>query len=423
MKNSTKYGYSKTKIGWIPKEWKEIELGKIGTFSKGKGIPKRDLSVTGVPCIRYGEIYMTSNFVLQNLTSRISKSKIAETTQIQNNDLLFAGSGETIDEIGKSIAYTGQEDAYAGGDIVIFSSNMDIILAEFLSYYLNTKGRRDLRSLGQGQSVVHIYAKHLATVRIPLPPLPEQKAIASVLECWDKAIQKYEEKINKKKNIKKGLMQKLLSGEQRLPGFDGEWHSYRIEEIAQVNQSSLDTKTPKDYEFYYLDISSVRKGIVDFPHKKITYSQSPSRARRIIHFSDILMSTVRPNLLGHCYIDINVRDTVCSTGFAVITCHPNKANPVLIYNHLYSKSLNNVIQNLIAGSSYPAISSRDVKKLKVYLPPLPEQKAIASILSSADSEIKTLEKKLTLLRDQKKYLLNNLVTGTIRLPEFCKEVG
>ncbi|MCK5132517.1 MAG: restriction endonuclease subunit S, partial [Candidatus Sabulitectum sp.] len=77
--------------------------------------------------------------------------------------------------------------------------------------------------------------QNLGAFIIPLPPLPEQKAIASVLECWDKAIQKYEEKIEKKKNIKKGLMQKLLSGEQRLPGFDGEWEDVKTNDIMSVS--------------------------------------------------------------------------------------------------------------------------------------------------------------------------------------------
>lgn len=202
MKNGTKHGFSKTKIGWIPKKWKEIELGGIGTFSKGKGIPKIDLSVTGVPCIRYGEIYMTSDFVIQNLTSRISKKKIAESTQIQNNDLLFAGSGETIEEIGKSIAYTGNENAYAGGDIVIFSSSKNIVLAEFLSCYLNTKGRRDLRSLGQGQSVVHIYAKHLATVRVPLSP--SKKPSLRFLNAGTRQLKSLKKRLKRKTTSRKG---------------------------------------------------------------------------------------------------------------------------------------------------------------------------------------------------------------------------
>jgi type I restriction enzyme S subunit len=109
---------------------------------------------------------------------------------------------------------------------------------------------------------------------------------------------------------------------------------------------------------------------------------------------------------------------VCSTGFAVISCNTGQLDSQFLYAYLFSEKLNTDIQNLLAGSSYPAINASDVTGLAIALPPIREQQAIATILSAADVEIAALERKLTALKDQKRFLLNTLVTGSLRLPEF-----
>ena len=109
---------------------------------------------------------------------------------------------------------------------------------------------------------------------------------------------------------------------------------------------------------------------------------------------DVLISTVRPNLKSHLHIKINVKNWICSTGFAVIRCKKEIVNSSFIFNHFFAFIINNQIDNLITGSNYPAISNREVKYLKIPLPPLPEQKAIATVLSDTDSLILALEKKI-----------------------------
>ena len=180
------------KDGALLQGWRNVKLGEVGKFSKGNGITKSELVVEGVPCVRYGELYTKHNFKIQNFYSFISNNNLGKYKLIKTNDLLFAGSGETREEIGKCASFNLHTEAYAGGDVIVCSIDPIALRADFASYYLNTLGRRQLDKLGQGDSIVHIYSRYLENVEIPVPPLPEQKAIVTLLEIWDEAIEKTE---------------------------------------------------------------------------------------------------------------------------------------------------------------------------------------------------------------------------------------
>jgi len=154
--NENRPGYKKTKVGWVPEDWDVKALGSLGSFSKGKGISNNEKKETGVPCITYGDIYTKHYVIIKEFHSFVGIETTKTGRRIKKNDILFAGSGETLDEIGKCVAYTKNVEAYAGGDIVIFSPNgVDCI---YLSYSLNSDLiARHRRRLGQGHSVVHIY--------------------------------------------------------------------------------------------------------------------------------------------------------------------------------------------------------------------------------------------------------------------------
>jgi|JI10StandDraft_1071094.scaffolds.fasta_scaffold01536_5 type I restriction enzyme S subunit len=198
-------------------KYTETTLGEIGRISKGKGILKEEVSETGFPCIRYGEIYTTHNFIVKKFKSFISEDIAKESKRISKGDILFAGSGETLEEIGKAIAFIGDEIAYAGGDTIILSPN-DTVDSEYISYVLETDFvRRQKRRFGQGHSVVHIYGSDIAKLKIRIPKKDEQIAIAKVLQLADTEIQILRDKTIKLKNKKRGLIQQLLSGKKRLP--------------------------------------------------------------------------------------------------------------------------------------------------------------------------------------------------------------
>jgi type I restriction enzyme S subunit len=196
-------------------EWSNVELGELGTFSKGRGIRKDEVVSNGVPCVRYGEIYTLHHDHIRKFHSFIPESVAHDSQRIKRGDLLFTGSGETIEEIGKCVAYLDNQEAYAGGDIVVFSPmNADSM---FLGYLMNHSSVMAQKSrMGQGDAVVHISSNNLARLRFALPPKVEQTAIADVLSAMDAEIEALEARREKTRQVKQGMMQELLTGRTRL---------------------------------------------------------------------------------------------------------------------------------------------------------------------------------------------------------------
>ena len=197
--------------------WRSCALGDLGTFSKGKGIKRDDVVDEGVACIRYGEIYTRYDAYIETLHSRVPQSVAATAQPISQGDILIAASGETADEIGTCVAYTGHEPAYAGGDIVVFTpSGCDSV---FLGHLLNHGSvRQQKERFAQGDAVVHISATNLGRLTFELPPLPEQHAIAAVLRDIDAQVAATRRRHAKMVAIKQGITEALLSGRVRLSG-------------------------------------------------------------------------------------------------------------------------------------------------------------------------------------------------------------
>lgn len=205
----------KTRLPGFNSEWLKTNLGSLGFFFKGRGIKKDEVVTDGLPCVRYGEIYTHHNDHLRAFNSFITQETAKQSQQIEKGDLLFAGSGETAEEIGKCIAYLWEIKAYAGGDIVILRPSGHS--SEFLGYLLNHSSIATQKAkLGQGDAVVHISTRNLASIELFLPPISEQTAIASVLSDMDTEIEALEQRREKTRAIKQGMMQELLTGRTRL---------------------------------------------------------------------------------------------------------------------------------------------------------------------------------------------------------------
>ena len=202
--------------------WETKRLEDLGSFSKGRGIKREDVSDTGLPCIRYGELYTRYKDYILNPVSRIPPAVALEALPIRKGDLLFAGSGETAEEIGICAAYLGEEPAYAGGDVITLtpSGQNSIYLGHLMNY--PTVATQKAR-MGQGDAVVHISAGNLAQVKIELPPLTEQTAIANVLSDMDAEIAALERRRDKTRTVKQGMMQQLLTGQVRLVKSEQSW--------------------------------------------------------------------------------------------------------------------------------------------------------------------------------------------------------
>lgn len=377
--------------------WNKIKLGLLGDFSKGSGITKNDLVQDGLPCVRYAELYTKFDFIIPFCISFISEETAKTAKPIQKRDILFAGSGETKEEIGKCAVYLNDCCAYAGGDNIIFRTKQAEPL--YLSFYLNTLGRKQLNKLGQGDSIVHIHSDDLKNVIIPLPPLPEQEKIAEILGTWDTAIEKLSALIEQKKQLKKGLMQRLLNFKKEyLKRFDEIFEDYSDKKHSDKDLLSATQENgviPR----------RLLKGRVMSPEGSLDgykLVQSGSFVISLRSFQGGLEYSDYEGIISPAY-------TVLKDKIPINKC---------FYRYFF-KSYNFIEKYLsiavIGIRDGKQISYPDLQSVKIPYPPLSEQKAIADILSKADEEITLLTRKLSALKTQKTGLMQKLLTGQIRV--------
>lgn len=196
-------------------EWQDIRLGELGGFLKGAGISKDEAKSNGSPAIRYGELYTCYHYVIYETKTFIDSDSAAKSRRIQYGDILIASSGETKEEIGKCSAYLSEKTAYAGGDIIVYRPTSGH--SGFLGYLLNSaEVNTQKRSFAKGHSVVHIYPKDMANIRITIPKTIEQNAIWQVFVIADRELELLQVKLDRLRDEKRGLMQGLLTGRKRL---------------------------------------------------------------------------------------------------------------------------------------------------------------------------------------------------------------
>ena len=207
-------------IGEIPKRW-EIKRAKyIATFIfKGNGITKEDIVVDGdTPCVRYGEIYSKYNISFRQCETRTNKSNLSVLQYFNYGDILFAGTGELVEEIGKNIVYLGETECLAGGDIVVLRHKQNPV---FLNYALYATHSQMQKSCGKAKlKVVHISASEIGNIYVALPPIEEQKQIADYLDkkCADidSLISIKQQKIEELKEYKKSLIYEYVTGKKEV---------------------------------------------------------------------------------------------------------------------------------------------------------------------------------------------------------------
>lgn len=204
-----------------------------------------------------------------------------------------------------------------------------------------------------------------------------------------------------------------------------DWEVVRLEDIVEINKESRDPtrKTPND-KFLYIDIESIEGGAgVIKTIKEIIGKDAPLRARRVVHYNDVIMSTVRPYLKAFAIAPKEYDNQICSTGFAVFTCK-EKILPLYLLYALFSRSVIEQCNRMMVGGQYPALNNSQVAKIKIPLPSLLEQRKIAEILSTVDEAIQKVDLMITKTERLKKGLMQELLTKGIGHKEFKdSEVG
>lgn len=396
--------YKKSSIGIIPDDWVENKLDDIGNFSKGKGIPGYEMKSEGNPCIGYGDIYTKYSYICDKTVNYISDDVAKDSQKIKKGTLLFTGSGETAEEIGKCICYDGNEDAYAGGDIIIYNSYE--VDGKFIAYQNGTEEIIKTKAkLAQGHSVVHIYEENLKLIPIVYPSKKEeQEKISEILEKWSKLIKSQKELIEKIEEQKKYVFDKILQPKKH-------WKEVPLEEI--LNERKEYAKKNDIYTHVTLSIDGIYKKGEKFNRDFLV--KDTEKNYKVTHKYDLCYN---PANLKFGVICVNrYGDAIFSPIYVTFEIN-KKYNPDIIEAILTSSRFLNRIRKYEEGSIYErqAVKPNDFIKGKIKLPVDEEElDRIVKTINLYNEEIKMQKEKLRLIKNQQKTMIKLLTFGIVRV--------
>lgn len=395
MKQNTTY--KQTELGLIPEDWEVKKLGECSSISGDYGInaPAVKFSEDLPTYLRITDIDDDGNYSKVNKVS--VKDDNSENFILENQDIVFARTGATV---GKTYLHDKKEngDLVFAGFLIRFRTNRDVLLPYYLKLYSTTDKYWNwvsVFSMRSGQPGIN--STEYSNLKIPLPPLLEQNKIADCLSTWDCAIEKQSALINALTDRKKALMQQLLTGKKRLPGFSGEWKEVKLGEICEIKKGSQINKIElsSNLGFPVINGGIEPSGYHDdwnVAENTITISEGGNSCGFINFIKEKFWSG------GHCYTLQNLKINI---------------NKIFLFYFL--KNSENQIMKLRVGSGLPNIQQKDIKNFEILLPKIEEQTAIAEILATADRELQLQKEKLAQLQTQKKGLMQVLLTGKKRL--------
>ncbi|MCF7820292.1 MAG: restriction endonuclease subunit S [Candidatus Pacebacteria bacterium] len=398
----------------IPKGWSQILAGDIFSFVRTHAFSRENLtngisSNGNVGNIHYGDIHSTYNSLKINLEDTpipiVNDKNFSPSKEdlLIDGDLVMADASEDYEGVGITVLIDGLKDKMVVGGLHTFVLRDEKgATNKYYRQYIfrNPEVRNKLQKVANGVSVYGISKREVSKIILAIPSLEEQCDIVKILETWDEYLEKLSKKIKIKKDIKKGLMQKLLTGKVRLKGFNDEWEELRLSSICKKEDKTVrlsgDGLDFGKYPFFVNNTKDYNKYLEEYDFDGEYLIANTGGVAYFDYFNGKFA----------CMSDCFVFSSSCNTQF-------------LFYWLKLRKRLINHIG--FAGSGIKHLDKKWFLKQKIELSKNPkEQQAIATILSTADQEIEVLEQKKKIIEDQKKYLLNNLITGKIRLPEFKK---
>lgn len=403
-----KAGYKQTELGVIPEDWDVKPLGELVLVKDGTHQTPKYFD-SGIPF--YSVESVTNNdFTNTKYISEAEHKLLTRKFKIEEMDILMTRIGSIGDC--KLITWSPNASFYVSLALLKPKNKLN---AQYIYHFSKTaffKKELEDRSL-QLAIPKKINLGEIAKVRICIPKeLPEQNAIATVLSDTDALIDHLEKLIAKKIAIKQGTMQQLITGKKRLPGFSGEWDMKKLGEVANViGGGTPSTHIPNYWNGIINWFTPTEIGLNKYTYssfRKITEEGLKNCSAKILPKGTVLLTT----RAGIGDVSILMNEGCTNQGFQSLIANRDVSHEFLYY--LVSTLKNVLIQNA-SGSTFLEISPNRIKQIKVKIPNLKEQSAIATILSDMDAEIEALERKRDKYTMIKQGMMQQLLTGRIRI--------
>lgn len=408
MNAQVRSGFKLTDVGVVPEDWEVVALSNLSEFitsgSRGWARYYSDEGALFVRSqnVRDGRLDLTdSQFVNPPQGSEGSR------TRVKLSDLLITITGNSVG----NVALVEQElgETYISQHVGLVRLR-EPLSGQYVCRFLSpgALGNGQISGSQSGQSKPGLTLKNLHGFWIALPPLPEQRAIVAALSDMDALIGGLDQLITKKRDIKQAAMQQLLTGQQRLTGFSGEWEVKRLEDLAELVMGQSPSSSNYNKRGDGLPLIQGNADIID---RKTIERIFTTEVTKLGKCGDILLSVRAPvGEVARATFDICLGRGVCAI----------RGGSEFLYHYLIS--MESSWGRLSKGSTFDSINSAELRSLDIRLPSSEgEQTAIANILSDMDNELATLETRRDKARKLKQGMMQELFTGRIRLPHSSQD--
>lgn len=391
-------GYKKTSLGVIPKEWEAVRIHEICTLVNGRAYKQNELLSEGkYKILRVGNFFTNDSWYFSDLELEANKYAC-------KGDLLYAWSASFGPRF-----WTEEKVIYHYHIWKI--CDLKGVDKQYLYFFLDYDASL-LQNAIQGGTMHHITKNDMEKRFIPLPPMEEQQNIAKVLNTWDKAIEKQTQLIEKLELRKKGLMQQLLTGKKRLPGFGGEWKNIAIKDFA----IEVSLKNNRNENWKVLSCTKYDGLVPSLQYfGRQVFSKDITQYKIVPQYCFAYATNhIEEGSIGYQSI---YKNSLISPMYTVFKTDSNMIDDIFLYKLLKSHRAIYLYNVMMEGSIDRRGGLRwdNFSTIKFLLPDIKEQSAIADILVSCDNEILLAKQKLNKFRQQKKGLMQVLLTGKKRV--------
>ncbi|GAB6126274.1 restriction endonuclease subunit S [Humidesulfovibrio idahonensis] len=403
-----KPGYKRTEVGVIPEEWEVRCLGDVGEAVRG-GSPRpagdpRYFNGSYIPWLTVAALtnLPESQLVVSETFGFLTEEGAKRSRALEDGTLIIANSGATLG-VAKLLSIR-----CCANDGIAALLNIRAGDKAFLCYYINTQTQhlRDVVATGNGQP--NLNTSLIRAFRIPFPPSSEQRAIAAALSDVDALLAKLDQLLAKKRDLKQAAMQQLLTGKRRLPGFSGEWEAHKFGEVATLRNDRIDPRRSGE-QVFCIELEHIEQGSGRLLGCGITSGESSLKS--VFYAGDVLFGKLRAYLRKYWLAN---QSGVCSTEIWVLVSNQCIVSPDFLFQ-LVKDDMFIEAASTAYGTHMPRSDWNVVNNFEIALPELSEQTAIAAVLSDMDAEIAALEARRDKTRALKQGMMQELLTGRIRL--------